>query len=295
MSMWQFFVDFLEGLITKFGLLRIVMTIGVGDSALLGIGVAFDQHALTIVAVVTVTALLLLTCVAQSIDRRRLYRQRAQTRQVLNSYGAQIVAAQGPDSFDILNWEESIVIAENGDAEIVRWFTLEVGSMPLRAFWHRCYMASDSGDYSYRSRVKMEVRDFSEKGVLGVRHLTSYGWEEHSLRIYIHLLQSLDPGTPVRIWLKITWPGYYKNFLEGKHGSVLEWTFRRRICHLSSTTTFTSKLGLTKDLPISLHPGTPTPEFSGGGPRQDLALKFTYENPPVDTRIGFVLDRSVAS
>ena len=133
LTIWDSFIEFLEDVIRRFGLVKLLIALAAFAGALLGLGFVVSPETLIRIALLFIIALLLLTCLALIIDRHRLRSTISDGTEVLNRYGDEIVARQTADSFDIKEWQDEQYIDKNGDTTIYRRFTLVVGNEPLGA------------------------------------------------------------------------------------------------------------------------------------------------------------------
>ncbi|HEU4657912.1 MAG TPA: hypothetical protein VFR97_10315 [Capillimicrobium sp.] len=299
MELWSAFVGGLEDLIRRFGLARMVVAIGGFAGAVLGLGVVVSQAVIAIGAGTLLTCVLFLTVLALGLDRRRLYGQVADLSTILDRYGDELVQRQHEKSFRIKDWVEEITVSKKGDAVITRWFTLQVGPEPLEFFWHRCYRTEHPGSATqqstvgYQSRVDVVARSFevTEQGpVPGTRFPVTTDWEGHSLRTFVHFYEAQEPESHVLVRLRIKWPRYYEELLDGDAVEPFEWTFRRKTDHLKVTITFKEGIGLREVFR--------THRIGNQGlPKQDRdrdgTVRVVYEchSPPQNEKLGFRLER----
>lgn len=295
--MWEGFIDYLEDAIERYGLVRIAGSIGFIGALVIGLGGAASPEALGMIASISIIALLLVTCLALFVDRRHLYKRRNEMLQVLNRYGDSVVESQRADSFEILEWRESVHVHKNGDSDIQRWLVLRAGREPLKAFWHRSYMAHGGDDYSYRRRVRISVRHFSvipagegqaEQRQAGVEYLVSTDWDEHSLTLFIHPVEAIAPGETANVYIALSWPGYSSGLIDRNEVAPMEWTFRRKVGQLDSDITLDKAIRVDElRLPITPHAGCPQPEVTVQPSGTRVVFRLTA--PPVDTCVGYRL------
>lgn len=292
-GLWQTVVEGLEDLIRQFGLARIVLALSAVAAALLGLGIAISEAVLLVATGVFLVVVLLFAVLALGLDRRRLYRQVADLSVVLDRYGAELKDRQQPHSFTIEDWIERIAVSKNGDAEIIRWFKLVVGPEPLEMFWHRCYKTTAPVSRAYQAKVRVSARAYEStaKGrELGTRYPVTTDWEGHSLRTFVHFYESQDPATTVQVRIKIVWPRYYKELVEGTAVEPFEWTLRRHVQNLDVAMEFKKQLGIKADFRTArIGAGLdPVQEHDSGA----LRVSYSHQSPPLDTRLGFRLERA---
>lgn len=287
--MWESFADWLEQLVRRYGLVRILGVLGGIAAILAAVGVSASEATVLGVAVIVLIAILLVTVMAQYIDRVKLYSDRRLAADVLDRYAVELRDRQNEHSFETMIWREIQVVSENGDTVIERWLTLRVGSEPLQTLWQRCYQENSRGaDFGYQRKVRVEARSFEETGELGVQLPITQTWEGHSIRLFVHFFEAQAPGSEVRIWLRLRWPGYMAEF--AKRGAVvpIEWTTRR----------ITGHLALRLELPVRMAGArvAATPYAGCPQPTQDRVgdshvVTFNMPGPPVDRLVGFRIER----
>jgi hypothetical protein len=293
-SVWMAVADALEDLVRKFGLARLTAVIGTVFGVAVGLGLAFDQTVLFLSAGGALMLVLLLTVLAQSVDRRRLNSEIRDLGRVLDRYAADIVERQDSDYFHVASWKEANTVARGGDVTIERWLALTVGAEPMQALWHRCYKTATPKTRIDRDKVVVEARSFmvvNNKPQLGVRYPVTKSWDRNSLRIFVHFDEALAPASTTYVYLRFFWPGYLRELLEEGLVESFEWTFRRAIQGFSATVHFDGGIGLRDDffvLPIG-NVATPVQNFHQAD--RSLDLTFTPPNPHPNEKIGFRLER----
>ena len=215
--MWDDLQRFLDYLITKYGVLRVLLgpfaAIGLlaGAGIITGGGVSLAATAGGIfIALVIITALSL-----QLRSARHLSAERAR---IVNFYTQQFAQSDGPYSFTIEDWDERVTINKHGDAVLERWVTIKVEDENLYSIWSGAYTQADVND-AQRRRVKVEARGFDENNgsrILGARYDVTSKWEGKKIRLFVHFERPASAGEIVRIWLRWEWPTYYEGLLNGR-------------------------------------------------------------------------------
>jgi hypothetical protein len=288
--MWESITDLLEDLVVRYGLVKIIGALAGLAGALLALGVVVNQETLVRFAGGFLIIVLLTTCVALSVDRRRLRRTLSERDEVLERYGDDLVAKQTSDSFHVKEWLEEQNIGPKGHTTILRWFTLVVGDQPLQTFWHKAEMTTRRQDFKYRKKFDIEVRTFDENRELGVRLPTTITWDEHSVNVFIHLDRIYDPGEEVRVRLQYYWPEFTKELIDRKTVDPTEWVFHRRVEKVAVTMLFDKRLRIRNNFAITRRPQTPEPTQSAGADGSHK-IEFAFQNPPIETLVGFSVER----
>ena len=295
LTIWESFIEFLEDVIRRFGLVKLLIALAAFAGALLGLGFVVSPETLIRIALLFIIALLLLTCLALIIDRHRLRSTISDGTEVLNRYGDEIVARQTADSFDIKEWRDEQYIDKNGDTTICRRFTLVVGNEPLETFWHTIYMSPERTDVKYRKKLTIEAKKFDPPTLQpGVNYLYSSRWEQHALRLFVHLDRAYQPGQEVYVYLEVFWPQFCKKLLENRQGDNAEWMFRRNAEKLHVIMSFDKGLRIRENFAIQpLLPSCPACRLTQTRlPGGTIKIEFEYDNPPRDTLVGFTVQRT---
>lgn len=287
---WASVVRSLEDLIIRYGLFKLLAWLAAFAAVLLGLGVVVDRETAFRFAAFIAVGFLLLSTVAFYIDRRRLYRERAEGRQILDRYGLDLIQRQNAASFHIKEWREEQHVGKRGTTTIHRWFTLVVGDRPLDMFWHIAQMDTDRNDQDYRKKFRFEARVVGAQGDLGVRLLTTTKWTQHSIRAFIFLDRVYERGEEVRVHLHYEWPEFLKTLIDQQLVEPTEWTFRRRVELIHVTMSFDEKIGINHGFAITPYANTPQPRQFAGANRCHT-IEFSWADPPQNTPVGFLVER----
>ncbi|OBL00874.1 hypothetical protein A5646_20510 [Mycobacterium sp. 1245499.0] len=295
MNIWESFVEFLEDLIRRFGLIKLIFGFTGFASALIGLALGFHLSSEVKIGLagVFVIVVLLLTCLALIIDRHRLRSRMTEGTDVLNRYGDEIVSRQDSDSFDIKEWRDEQYVDKNGDTTIRRWFTLVVRNQPLQTFWHVMVMDSLQDNINYRKKLTIDAKTFDPNTLEpGVNFLYTRRWEgQHSVRLFVHLDRPYAPGEEVRVLLQVFWPEYLLKLLESKQGDDFEWIFRRKVDQLRVTFVFAKRLGIEDKFATKPFPGSQEPKQTIG-PDGTMKVEFEANHPPMNASVGFKIQRT---
>jgi hypothetical protein len=291
-SVWSAFVDAMEDFVREVGLGRILIGLAAVAGALAGLGLAFDEAVLFTGAGAWIIVVLLVTVIAQYINRRQLRTSVSRLRRVADRYAKELVQRQHASSFTIDDWSEVVTVGKGGDTVFEKYFKLAVGDESLDTFWHRQYRHEPCRDPGYKTKVQVEARSFAEDTtgrVPGTRYLVTETWEGDSLRIFVHLDEAKDPGTTFGVYLRVRWPGYHEDLIEDHEVSRVEWTFLRQTNRVSLQMTFAENLRLNQRFAVDPigNRGTPQQELGENG----LVLTYVCADPPVSSLIGFRLER----
>lgn len=288
--MWETTTDFLEDLILRHGLFKVISGLAAFAGALLALGFVVNEETLVRLAGGFLILVLLLTCVALSVDRRRLRRNVSELDEVLERYGDELVAKQNSKSFHVREWLEEQSIGQNGHTTIVRWFVLVVGDQPLQTFWHKAEMTTRRDDLKYRKKFSIEARSFDANRAVGVRMPTTLTWDKHSVNAFIHLDRVYHSGEEVRVRLEYYWPEFTRELIDRKSVDPTEWVFHRDVEKLQVTMLFDKKLGIRNNFAITLRPQTPQPTQTASADGSHK-IEFEFLDPPKEVLVGFSLER----
>jgi hypothetical protein len=291
---WFEIEHFIEALLEKYGLWRVLTGPFLVIAVVGGFGLITNRGAASIVAVsfgyfIATVLILYFALKWRSADRQASERARS-----LTEYAERTMRQNKELSFSITEWDEKAIISKNGDTIIERRITLEVGAQDLHSCWTANYSTS-GGELSAREKheVLVQARSISESGELGARYDLTDSWEGTKQRIYIHFERPAPSGSTVRIWVRWSWPAFFRHLLRGGVEQV-EWNFHRPMRSLSATMTFDSSCRLKSLFPVTSYPNCPAPTQERNNPDGSLEIRATYNNVAEDTTVGFRLDGSQA-
>jgi uncharacterized membrane protein (Fun14 family) len=295
LNVWESFVEFLEDLIRRYGLIKLLLGFSGFATALIGLALGFHLSGAVKIGLAGafVIVLLLLACLSLIIDRHRLRSRMNDGTEVLNRYGDEIVGRQDSDSFDIKDWRDEQHIDKNGDTTIYRRFTLVVKNQPLLTFWHVMQMDTKRQDTGYRKKFTIDVRTFNPNTLEpGGNLLFTRRWEtEHTVRVFVHLRRPAEPGKEVHVYFEVFWPEYAKEMLESRNGDDVVWTFRRKVDRLQAKFSFAKQLRLRNKFALEALDGSQEPKQTHG-PDGSINIEFEANQPPKDTKVGFLIQRT---
>ena len=196
-----------------------------------------------------------------AIDRRSVRRSIRDKDDVLKAYGDSIRSEQEADQdlFHTSSWDEEVSISSGGNAVIIRKFILKTNDRSVRAIWTLAKRNSEAHLSSkIRDAVRVSANYVNSDGRVGSRIVTTKVWEhEGRLRIYMHFDRALAPNTEVSIRVKLEWPKYAADALDGST-DVVHWTVRRPTARLASNHTY-EKSYTKRRIAITVLDGTPEP------------------------------------
>lgn len=289
--MWDDLQRFLDYLITKYGVLRVLLgpfaVVGLlaGAGIITGGGISLAATGAGLfIALVIITALSL-----QLRSARHLSAERAR---IVNFYIHRLTQSYEPYSFTIEDWDENVTINKHGDAVLERWVTIKVADEKLYSIWSGAYTQADVND-ALRRRVKAEARGFDEDNgnrVLGARYDVTSDWEGKKIRLFVHFERPASAGETVRIWLRWEWPTYYEGLLNGRT-DIVEWSMHRPTKHVAAKLVF-DKATHAKGFRITPYARCPMPKQE---PQPDggLMVSTEYRDIEPDTTVGFRIDRDI--
>ncbi|MEV8273023.1 hypothetical protein [Microbacterium sp. NPDC077184] len=230
-----------------------------------------------------------LCVVVLAIDRRAVRRSLREKDDVLRAYGNSIRSEQEADQdlFHTASWDEEVSISGGGDAVIIRKFILKTNTRPVRAIWTLAKRNSDAHlSPATRDAVRVSAHYLNADGRTGSRIVTTKAWEhEGRLRVYMHFDRPLAPATEVNIQLKLEWPKYARDALDGLT-DVVHWTARRPTARLSSSHTY-EKSYTKKTLAITALDGTPEPTVVVDATNGTTKIHLDLDEIEVDREYGY--------
>ena len=192
----------------------------------------------------TITCVFLAIVVVVLALARRGIRQDAVRKEViLRGFGDRIRRGQekNRDLFHVTRWQEEITVTRHGDSRIVRDFTIVCGERPLPAIFSLARRNS-SAHFSdaIRRKLRLSAWHFDADGKEQTRIPTVARIEgDRSLRAYFYFDRELQPGEQCRVRMKIDWPRYAADIIDGET-EVNYWKFHRATENFSATITFDS-------------------------------------------------------
>jgi hypothetical protein len=290
---------FVEALINRYGIWRVILA-PYGLVPVLGaLGVVFDRRTAALLGTAGAIFVSFLLVVWLSFQ---LHRERACNQdqvKLINSY-VDLLLEDRPLAFEYDDWEEYVTVGRNGDTTVEQFATLRVTepAKPMSVFWVALYQSagpllSDTG----RRRVVVTADRFTPVGPhdrkLGARCETTQRWEAgNRLRLVVHLTEPLELGDLAHLHLHWTWPGFYRDLVGGGR-DVIEWTTKVGARSLRSSVTFNPECMLPHGLEIVPYAGTPAPRYhrTGDG-RIQIDLSVIGRRAGDHSPLGLHLDAS---
>jgi hypothetical protein len=285
---WEDFQRFLDYLIKQYGIGPVMLapfgTIAVlaGAGVITGGAVSLAATGLGLfVAVVFISALYV-----QLRGTRQLLVQRAR---VLARYTDRFARSFESYAFQIVDWNESVIVGKRGDTVLEKWVTIEVGDEELYSVWSWVY-ARDEVSAAERRRVRIEARGFDENGTFGARYDVTEQWEGNRVKLFIHFEQPARAHQTVRVWIRWEWPRYYSSLLDGDI-AVVEWLMHRPAKRVSTRIVFDRACKLGGELRVTPHQECPVPT-QHRTPDDGIEIRIAYFDVTPGAKIGFTLDGS---
>ena len=120
----------------------------------------------------------------------------------------------------------------------------------------------------------------------GARIVTSKSWEsEGRLRVYLHFDRPVSPNTELRILLRIEWPRYAADILDGRT-EIVHWTARRPALRITSTYRF-DKAFSRKPLTVTPLTGTVEPDVEKTESNGATKIHLDLQEIEVDQEYGY--------
>lgn len=256
------------------------------------VGIAAKIQPLANVSLLVLSAFLFVVVIVLGINRRYMRRELGRTTKVLQGYGIRVRHAQetNKDLFHTTSWSEEVSVAAKGDTSIVRDITVEAGPEPVGAIWSLSNRNSDAHmSAAVRDAVRVEACNLDENGEEGTSIVTTTSWEaDNRLRTYLYFDRDLPPGQTARIRLRIKWPKYSADILDG-HVEVNSWVFRRPTLSFRSTVSFAKSFS-HKPLRVSTLLGSPSPDVTTEPASGQTKIHLDLSEIEVDKEYGYRVD-----
>lgn len=284
--MWGDVQEFVDSLITRYGVTRVLLGPVAVISLLTGMGLLTQGtkallagSAALFVAVVVISALALQLRAADNLLSERA--------RIVNLYTRRFARHLESYAYAIEDWDERVTIEKNGDTTLEKWATLRIGDEDLYSVWTWIFKRGEVSD-AQRRRVRVEARSFDEQGSLGARYDVTQSWGGNRVQLFVHFEHPAKAHSIVRIWLHWEWPRYYKELLSGATDTV-EWLMHRPTKRIATTMIFSKTCNLRNDFYITPFEGCIIPS-QVRAPDNALSIEVEYLDVPVETPIGFTLD-----
>lgn len=290
--MWDDIQGFIESMLEKYGLFKIVIGPYLVVSTLCGLGFLTRSTVVTFIAVALSFLSTLILLVYTSWQWRNSHAVLVERTRTLNRYIDRFVRNLESTAFSIEDWEEKVTVSRHGNTVIERWITIKVGSETLYSIWTANYKASTRPILeSHRRRVAAQARDFNGRE-LGARYDVHDEWRSNKHRLFVHFNEPAEPGEELNLWLRCSWPAFSEDVLAGI-ASPVEWKLRRPAKRISSTVTFDKSSGVKGAFSIRPHRGSPRPTQEVL-PDKSVAITVEYSDVKPGSLVGYTLDGQAA-
>lgn len=281
------FVAGCEQLIKHYGLLRLGAALGGLLAVLASLGLLRSPEAAAGAIVLAFVSWLFLLILGLFVERNRLLKQMRTEAFILNRYSDSVDRLQTSEYFDIVSWDETISVDAKGHTEILRKFVLRVGANELPAFSTSMILDPAPEKHTYKKRVKFEAGRLREDGSLGTEIPYTYKWEDHKVKIYLHLPRVEPAGAHVSLYLRVKWANYLDALRPGS-SIPNEYTFHRMI------ESFSLKIVLNRDFvdgrtvvtQSATQTPAPTETVNESG---DVVIEYNVAQPAKGRTLGFDL------
>lgn len=284
--------DWVEDLIRDRKLRWMVAIPSAIGTILIIVGIATQLRDLANVSLLCTTVFLGVVVIVMALSRRHMRREIGNKQAVLDHYGDWILRSQrdNPDYFAISAWNEEQTVAKRGDTVIVRDIDITAGAIPVPAVWTRASANSTVHlSPNVRSAIDVEARFLDDDGEPTTRIVTGAVWDdEKTIRILIYFSVDLAPNATTRIRLRIRWPRYAAELLDGRVEKE-HWVFRRPVGSFSVKTVFTkdfAPLGVT----VSKLANSPKPITTTNKTDGSTSLEFSVPNVEKDVEYGYLYE-----
>lgn len=294
--MWDATGDFLDALIQKYGVRRVLLAPFVAMAATSAFGLVRDSNVAAFIAALASAFVAVVLIIYFGIGWRNTRVALAERTRTLTRYVDRFArTAEPPFAFSIGDWEEQVVVGCRGDTVIERWITVVVGPQEIFSCWTSNYaFASGEMTPAQRRRVVVLARSFDSSRKLGARYDLTYEWEQNAQRILIHFDQPVSAGETVRIWVRWSWPGYYRSLLDGTAENV-EWKMCRPANRINASIRFEKsaklrdKLKITQYSPNGSYVVSRSPNTTSS-PDGSVVVEAEYTQVVPGTLVAFRLD-----
>jgi hypothetical protein len=279
---------FLDYLIRQYGIGRVILAPFATMAALAGAGIV-TGGAVSFVAIGLSLFIAVVFISALSLELRATRQLLIQRGRVLTRYTDRFARSIESYAFQIMDWDEKVVVSKHGDTVLEKRVTIEVGDDELDSVWSWIY-ARDEVSVAERRRVRIEARGFDENGTQGARYDVTQEWEGRRVRFFIHFEQPARAHQTVRLWIRWEWPRYYSNLLDGDT-AVVEWLMHRPTKRIATKIVFDKTCRLREELRITPHQDCPIPT-QDRTPDGGIEVNIEYLAITQGNKIGFTLDGS---
>jgi hypothetical protein len=289
------FQRFLEQLVMRYGLWRVVLAPYSLVPVLSGLGIVFDLRLAVFLGSISLTAVSFVLIVWLSYRLRVERHVNQDLERVTNNY-AEIMLSTRPVPFQYELWEEYIVVGRGGDAVIEQYLTIRVvkRTKPVHIVWVKQHQSSrlPMSDLQHR-RVSVTARRFAPFAEHGRRHgaghITTLRWEAgNKLCAMIHLDEPLQFDDLVHLHLRWIWPGYFRELVRGGR-DVIDWRVPAGITGLACSLTFREDCGLREGLDLTPYAGTPIPRYHATREGR-ITISLDYKDATAGRKLGLHLD-----
>jgi hypothetical protein len=278
-----------ERLIRDFGLLRLAGGIGLAVGVLASLGLLIDPAVTASVVAAGFSLWMILVLLALMADRRGLYVRMREEAFILSRYADTLDELVNVESFDIVEWDETIYVDKSGNAEITRNLTLRVGDNGMPAFSTSLVVDPPPATHAYKRKIRIETGARLDDGSRGARLSHSYRWiGPHELKVYLHFVRPEESGSVFPAYVAVRWPAYFEALTNGTLVPN-RYHFHRVIEKFALTVTLAQGLVGERRVVASTYAaggGALSSEVNESG---DTVVRYVRERPSAGIPIGFDL------
>ncbi|QFZ17676.1 hypothetical protein [Saccharothrix syringae] len=199
------FVQWLDDLLAEEGAAAVVRAVlGLMSFAML-LAAVFGNAAVKAGAFV-VTTLVVLSLGLVLLSRQRVLKRRVEENVALVAKYSKMVADDRHPSYQVIKWEEHLVVEANGDAR--KSLTIRakvVNDLQVLRLVEGCRWPQPA---RYRSRVRVDVRKLLVGDLPGASLSTTKAWvEDGKLVLIVHFPRPPRLGSEINIAIGFEWPG----------------------------------------------------------------------------------------
>ncbi|PXW25053.1 UNVERIFIED_CONTAM: hypothetical protein DES50_1231 [Williamsia faeni] len=277
-----------------------ILTTTLGFSGtLVALGLLWNTTALRYIGPIVLIVVQFLIIIALLADRYKRGQRSIERSRVLNNYTEQITTGQqdNADLFEIIEWDEDVAVAKQGDTVMERWITVKNGNSELSAMWNKCNKSTHdqkSKTNSLAPTVRAYEFEIGEDGErkLGPRIIVTNKWVETGAQIaFLHFNSPVSPDQILRFKIEWRWPKYYNHLLDGQAEPVY-WIFRRPVSSLKSRLHFDKECNASSAR-LSKYRHSSIPKINQR-PAGIVSVEYDVPNPPQGQKFGYTIDISEA-
>jgi len=286
---------FVEILIDKYGLWRVITAPFVVVPILAAFGIVAGPEAASLLAIGTAFLVSFIIMIAMGAQLRRSRSLHLEQERTIMRLTETVIAEEVGATYVWEQWRQRVTISNNGDSIVEDWRTLRVNNdAELRVIW--AALEKTGGHLSLRQRrsVKVDAFDFSEADggrMVGVQYDLARVWDdrEQALVVYVCFSRPLLAGQTKNVLFVWRWPGYYRELMAEGRDEVFFQCRRGTAREITLDMIFDKDCSLKREMRVQAYEQCPAPE-QRLHPDGSLTLHVTYGPENIPKLAGFTLD-----